>query len=117
MQFNHLDLQVTDIHASVAFFQFFGLELQSSPRSPAIAILGDGHGFILVLQRKPVVHYPEGFHVGFIVDDVAAVHAHHARAVAAGLTISDIQHNGRGTLTYCVAPDGYYVEVSCRDRG
>lgn len=117
MRINHLDLQVTDVQASVAFFAHFGLELQSSPRSPALAILGDGHGFVLVLQRRDAVTYPEGFHLGFLVDDIAAVHAHHQRARAAGLGISEVQVNNRGTLTYCVAPDGYLVEVSCRDRG
>lgn len=114
MRINHLDLQVTDVHRSVEFFeQHFGLELQSSRSSPALAILGDGHGFVLVLQRRDVVAYPAGFHVGFLVDDVETVHAHHARAKAAGLQISDVEVNGRGTLTYCVAPDGYFVEVSC----
>lgn len=114
MRINHLDLQVTDVHASVDFFEkFFGLELQSSRNSPALAILGDGHGFVLVLQRRDAVVYPPGFHIGFLVDDIETVHAHHARARAAGLRISDVEVNGRGTLTYCVAPDGYYVEVSC----
>jgi catechol 2,3-dioxygenase-like lactoylglutathione lyase family enzyme len=114
MRFNHLDLQVTDVPRTVEFFeQFFGLELQSSRRSPAVAILGDGHGFVLVLQRREGVVYPDDFHVGFLVDDVETVHAHHARARAAGLDISDIQVNNRGTLTYCRAPDGYLVEVSC----
>lgn len=114
MRLNHLDLQVSDVQKTVAFFTtIFGLELQSNPRSPEIAILGDGEGFVLVLQRRDPVVYPEGFHLGFLVDDVAIVHALHTRARAAGLEISDIDTNNRGTMTHCRAPDGYVVEVAC----
>ena len=114
MRLNHLDLQVTDVLRTVEFFEtIFGLELQSSRRSPAIAILGDGAGFVLVLQRREAVVYPDGFHLGFLVDDVATVHEIHARARAAGLEIGDIDSNNRGTMTYCRAPDGYAVEVAC----
>ncbi|MCY0995136.1 VOC family protein [Nannocystis sp. ILAH1] len=114
MRLNHLDLQVTDVARSVEFFeQIFGLELQSNRRSPVIAILGDGAGFVLVLQRREAVAYPEGFHVGFLVDDVALVHAVHARATAAGLPISPVETDNRSTRTYCRAPEGYLVEVGC----
>ncbi len=58
---------------------------------------------MLVLQRKkdPNATYPEGFHVGFLVDDVSEVHAFHARAQGyPGLQVSDVQTNGRGVLVY-----------------
>jgi catechol 2,3-dioxygenase-like lactoylglutathione lyase family enzyme len=117
MQLNHLDLQVTDVARSVEFFeQIFGLVLQSNRRSPAIAILGDGAGFVLVLQRRDVVAYPDGFHVGFLVDDVSLVHAAHARATAAGLEVTPVETDNRSTRIYCRAPDGYAVEVGCPRR-
>lgn len=115
MKLNHLDLQVSDVQRSVEFFERgFGLQLTSSRSSPAIAILTDGQGFVLVLQRCAAPRYPEGFHLGFLVDDVETVTGFHARAREAGLVVSDLIHNGRGTLVYCQAPDGYTVEVSCR---
>lgn len=116
MKLNHLDLQVSDVQRSVDFFErYFDLELQTSRTSPAIAILSDRHGFVLVLQRKKndAEAYPEGFHLGFYVDDVEGVHRAHARAKEGGLDVTDVITNNRGVMIYCKAPDGYAVEVSC----
>ncbi|HEX2674646.1 MAG TPA: VOC family protein [Polyangiaceae bacterium] len=116
MKLNHLDLQVHDVASTTQFFErYFGLQLQSNANSPALAILTDQSGFVLVLQRsKAGERYPEGFHVGFLLDDVASVRALHARAVADGVPVSDVIVNGRGTIIYLTAPEGYYVEVSCQ---
>jgi catechol 2,3-dioxygenase-like lactoylglutathione lyase family enzyme len=116
MKLNHLDLQVTDVQRSVLFFErHFDLELQSSRSSPALAILSDRHGFVLVLQRRKRDDeaYPEGFHVGFLADDVATVHRTCARARADGLAVSDVIENNRGTLIYCRTPDGITIELNC----
>ncbi len=116
MKLNHLDLQVSNVQRSVDFFErYFGLELGSSRTSPAIAILADQHGFVLVLQRKKsdAEAYPEGFHLGVSVDDAEAVHRAHARLREGGLDVSDVIENNRGVILHCKAPDGYAVEVSC----
>ncbi len=119
MHLNHLDLQVTDVQAHADFFErFFDFVHRSNRASPAIAILeGDG-GFTLVLQRKKHDDegYPEGFHCGFIVDDVALVEGAHARLVDGGAIVSDVIVNGRGTMIYCKTPDGILVEVSTPAR-
>jgi catechol-2,3-dioxygenase len=116
MKLNHLDLQVYDVIRTAQFFErYFGLQLQSNPSSEALAILTDASGFVLVLQRsKADERYPDGFHVGFLLDDVASVHALHARALADGAAVSEVIINGRGTLIYLTTPEGYYVEVSCQ---
>jgi catechol 2,3-dioxygenase-like lactoylglutathione lyase family enzyme len=119
VKLNHLDLQVSDVQRSVMFFEsVFDMQLQSSRTSPALAIMSDGEGFTLVLQRRKHddERYPEGFHLGFLVDDVDLVHRMRERAVAAGVECSDVIKNNRGTLLYCRAPDGYSVEVSCHRR-
>jgi hypothetical protein len=69
-----------------------------------------------VLQRLhgATLAYPEGFHIGFLVDDVAAVHAHHARLAAAGAAPGAVTTNNRGTMFYLHAPGDLLVEVSCR---
>lgn len=114
MRLNHLDLQVLDVPATVAFFErMFGMRLLSSRRSPAIAILDDGHGFVLVLQRRDAITYPDDFHLGFLVDDVATVHAIHARARADGVFATDVETDARSTRTYLRAPEGYAIEVGC----
>lgn len=116
MQINHLDLQVQDVTRTSQFFErYFGLQIQSNPSSPALVIMTDQAGFVLVLQRsKTAERYPEGFHVGFLLDDVESVRALHARAVADGTPVSEVIVNGRGTMIYLTAPEGYYVEVSCQ---
>jgi catechol-2,3-dioxygenase len=116
MKLNHLDLQVQDVSRTAAFFErYFGLCVRSNPGSPALVILTDEAGFVLVLQRAPSdQRYPEGFHLGFLLDQVADVHALHARAQADGTPVSDVIVNGRGTMIYLTAPEGYYVEVSCQ---
>jgi catechol 2,3-dioxygenase-like lactoylglutathione lyase family enzyme len=116
MKLNHLDLHVGDVLATANFFErYFGLALRSNPQSAALAILTDESGFVLVLQRaKSAERYPEGFHLGFLLDDVPSVLALHARAVADGVPVSDVIVNGRGTMVYLTLADGYHVEVSCQ---
>jgi catechol 2,3-dioxygenase-like lactoylglutathione lyase family enzyme len=118
MKLHHIDIQVHDVLADSAFFQeHFGLTPQSNPRSPAIAILSDGHGFVLVLQRRVDDRpYPEGFHVGFYLADDAAVRAVHTQARAKGADVSELIVTGRGTSIYFNAPGGYKVEVTCPRR-
>ena len=118
MKLNHLDLQVSDVGRSATFFErYFGLCVRSNAGSAALVILTDEAGFVLVLQRaKAEARYPEGFHLGFLLGDVRDVHALHARAKADGTPVSDVIVNGRGSMVYLTAPDGYYVEVSCQNH-
>jgi len=114
MKLHHIDLQVRDVRANVAFFQqHFGLTLHTNASSPAMAILSDSHGFILVIQRRTDTgEYPEGFHVGFYMEDDRAVRDLHARVREQGADVSDVIVNNRGTSIYLRAPDGYKVEAS-----
>jgi catechol-2,3-dioxygenase len=116
MHINHLDLQVHDVRSTATFFErYFGLQVQSNPTSPALLILTDEEGFVLVLQRAAdAERYPEGFHLGFLLDDVESVTKLRERAVADGVPVSDLIVNGRGTMIYLTAPEGYRVEVSCQ---
>lgn len=116
MKLNHIDLQVPDVQEAAAFFErWFAFEQLSNRQSPAIAILRGAGDFTLVLQRRAAgERYPEGFHIGFLLDEESQVLAFHARARAAGLAISEVQRNGRGTLTYLRGPGELLIEVSHR---
>lgn len=118
MKINHLDLQVADVQATVLHFErLFGLTLESSRTSPAVAIMSDGEGFTLVLQRRnPEEAYPERFHFGFLVDDPERVRAFQSLAKSEGFDVSEVIENGRGTLSYLRMPDGLLVEVSNQRR-
>lgn len=118
MKLNHLDLQVADVQETSRFFErYFGFLQATSRTTPAIAILHGEDGFILVLQRRKSAGetYPNGFHVGFIVDDRAEVERLHRELTSGGEEVSPIVENGRGTMIYC-RRDGFLVEVS-RRRG
>ena len=117
MKLNHLDLQVADVPALTAFLvDYFDLQALTRLDSPKLAILTDGHGFTLVIQRceHDAEAYPEGFHIGFLVDDPAEVHARRARLAAAGATVSEVGTNARGTTCYCRGPNDLLIEVGCR---
>jgi len=118
MKLNHIDLQVPDVQEAAAFFErWLGFAHTSNRASPAIAILRGEGDFTLVLQKRAEGEsYPESFHVGFLLDEESGVLDFHARARAAGLSISDVQRNGRGTLTYLRGPGDLLIEVSCRPK-
>jgi len=116
VKLNHLDLQVADAQRSVHLFeQLLGFQLDSSRTFPALAVLSDGAGFTLVLQRRQndADAYPDGFHFGFFLDDVEAVRRFHAHARESGLVeVSGVIENGRGVLVYLRSWDGLLIEVS-----
>ena len=116
MKLNHLDLQVADVPALTAFLvDHFDLQPLTRLDSPKIAILGDGHGFTLVIQRRRGDHetYPADAHIGFLVDDPAEVHARRARLAEAGVAVSEVDSNARGTRCYCRGPGDLLIEVGC----
>ncbi|WP_437979690.1 VOC family protein [Sorangium sp. So ce117] len=119
MQLNHIDLQVPDVLETAAFFErHFQFEVHGNRHSPAIAILTGPGDFTLVLQRRREADgpYPEGFHIGFIVGDLATVYDKHAAIVAAGIDSGPVSENGRGVMFYFKAPGDILIEVSCRRR-
>jgi catechol 2,3-dioxygenase-like lactoylglutathione lyase family enzyme len=119
MRLNHLDLQVPNVLSTAEFFErHFGFQVVSNRASPAIIILSGEGSFTLVLQRRRCDNesYPEGFHVGFIVDDEERVRDKHQQIRDYGIACSDIITNNRGTMFYLSAPGGITVEVSCRSR-
>ncbi len=116
MKLNHLDLQVSDVPALTRFLvDHFDLEARTRLDSPKLAVLGDGAGFTLVLQSSAASGDGLG-HIGFLVDDVAEVHARHARLRGAGVEVSAVSSDARGTRCYLRAY-GVLIEVGCNARG
>ena len=120
MRLNHVNLVVEDLNGAQDFFRrFFGFVLLDR-KGDAVAIMDDGDGFTLVLSNAlafggevPVL-YPEGFHVGFILETREAVDRVHERLGAAGVDA------GRGPRPmresygfYFEALGGILFEISC----
>jgi catechol 2,3-dioxygenase-like lactoylglutathione lyase family enzyme len=125
MQLNHLNLSTRDVGALAGFFtRFFGVELIETRGREAFAILRGSDGFALNLMRTTrdaaPAAYPDGFHVGFLVDRPDQVHAKHGELTEAGLQPGELQRLTRGgtptTIFYCEAPGGILVEVSATER-
>jgi catechol 2,3-dioxygenase-like lactoylglutathione lyase family enzyme len=113
VKLNHLDLQSADVPALVHFLvTHFELSARTRLDSPKFAILDDGAGFTLVIQHNPAPIYPPNFHIGFIVDDPADVHTRREAIAAAGVAISPVETDGRGTRCYTHAPGPLLVEIS-----
>ena len=120
MHLKHLNLTISDVSGLAALLdRFFEFRRLLERGSGAFAILGNDEDFVLTLT-KPTKHdpsrYPETFHVGFYVDNAAAVHTKHDELAAAGLSPGGIrdagQKNMRGTHFYCTAPGDVLVEIA-----
>jgi catechol 2,3-dioxygenase-like lactoylglutathione lyase family enzyme len=119
MQLKHLNLTTSDVSSLAAFFErFFGFKRLLERGSGAFTILGNDEDFILTLMKAKnhdPVGYPESFHVGFYVDNPAALDTKHNELAAAGLSPGEIQRtdrNGRGTHFFCTAPGNVLVEIA-----
>ncbi|KRE96522.1 hypothetical protein ASG87_16130 [Frateuria sp. Soil773] len=121
MQLNHLDLCVGDVDASARFFaEHFGFRRIHRTPNGRLAVLHGTDGFVLVLSRlhDEAPAYPEGFHIGFLVDGARAVHAMQQRLQAAGVdTGRGVLETRRGTLLYFHGPDGLLIEVGHHGNG
>jgi catechol 2,3-dioxygenase-like lactoylglutathione lyase family enzyme len=114
MDLNHLNLRVRDAAACRDFYQdHFGFR-------PAFE--ADGGYFVrndddFVLALIPVAPHqplPDGFHIGFGLDDAEAVLAKHAALAAADVTVGEIEDErpAEDYVTFrCWDPDGTVIEV------
>lgn len=120
MRLNHINLCTNDVTALSDFFaRFFGFELIAMRGKDAFAIQRGSDGFALNLMRSGKggpVEYPDGFHIGFLVDTADEVFAKHRELQDGGLEPCELQKLTRGgtptTILYCEAPGGVLVEVS-----
>src|SRR5262245_60425438 len=121
MKLNHLNLCTSDVPGLGDFFvQHFGFELLATRGRDAFAILRGDDGFALNLMRSgrggAPLEYPDGFHVGFLVEHADEVRAKHRELEGAGLEPGELQkltrHGTPTTIFYCEAPGGVLVEVS-----
>ena len=114
MKLNHLDLQVTDVQAARAFFETF-FDFHCSYARTELAILTDETGFELAisnLSKATEVQYPQDFHIGFVVAEVAQVQALYTHLKEAGYTMKfDLQKAGPNLAFQCLGPDQIPVEV------
>ncbi len=120
MRLNHLNLPVDDLTAAIDIFRrCFDFRLLEQ-KGAAVAVLSDGHGFVLVLSSAPAfgavtpTRYPEGFHVGFVLDGPDQVDLLRTRLAASGIAVGPEPRRVHGAYAfYFTALEGLLFEVSC----
>lgn len=119
MKLNHLDLQVEDPQVTAAFLEkYFGFRFLTSRTAKALVVLIGDDGFSLVIQKKRDASekYPDGFHIGFVLESPEAVHQHFELLKSEGVNVGDsVQKNNRGTMFYFHIPGDVLVEVSSKN--
>jgi catechol 2,3-dioxygenase-like lactoylglutathione lyase family enzyme len=120
MNLNHLDLPVADIAAARDFFTAqFGFR-SIFEREDGLTVLLDDADFALTLSPLPAserIHYPTGFHVGFMLDAEEELLDAHQRLSDAGVEIVRPLGLLGGALTFhCLAPGPLLLELSWRRR-
>jgi len=118
MQLNHLNLCVDDLAEARTFFQncfdFQFLEQKGN----GIVIMTDGHGFTLVLSnpralKNEMRSYPEGFHIGFLLETSDQVDQAYRRLAAAEVQLTQEPRKMRGSYGfYFTALNDLLFEVS-----
>ena len=123
MKLNHINLPVSDVAASRDFFaQHFGMTVLLDLPKVGLAMLQDDGNMVLNLSHfdrdATEIPYPPDFHVGFFLDDRAAVDATHGRLTAAGFAI-DPPEKSPGRYGFYLRPPGgsFMLEVAVLEMG
>ncbi|MDR6287582.1 catechol 2,3-dioxygenase-like lactoylglutathione lyase family enzyme [Inquilinus ginsengisoli] len=118
MRLNHLDLAVPDVALARDFFtSHFGLHHRETLGRDGLAILADDGGLVLVLSRwrkQGAAAYPDGFHIGFLVETREEVDAQYEHLAAAGVEVQPPSAMRGGWMFYLTGPGGVLIEVSWR---
>ncbi len=111
MDLNHLNLRVRDAVACRDFYlAHFGFE--PAYEADGGYFLRNADGFLLAVV--PVTDHtplPDGFHIGFGLDDGAAVEAAQRRLTSAGVRVGELETEDGYVTFRCWDPDGTEIEV------
>jgi catechol 2,3-dioxygenase-like lactoylglutathione lyase family enzyme len=120
MKLNHINLPVTDVVASVRFFeQYFNFKCIDSKGNNVLAVLQGANDFTLVLMaatfnRNGNTTYPDAFHIGFFVDSQEQVTDLYNRLTAGGIATEHPPGSMRRSYGfYFNAPGNILTEVTC----
>lgn len=111
MTLNHINLEVTDVKATVDLFEtYFGMR-RTRLVTEDMAFMRDESNALISLFRGQDVRYPGVFHIGFTQQTVEEVNDLHRRLVEGGFHPEDPrEEHGRWTF-YLATPGGFTLEV------
>jgi catechol 2,3-dioxygenase-like lactoylglutathione lyase family enzyme len=115
MRLNHLDLAVSDVSLTRAFFEkYFGFRCVFERGRDTIAVLLGESGFILTLSnfdKVDRVEYPNGFHIGFMQDSRERVDEIYRRLTSDGINAEPPREFHGAWTFYFRAPGDFVVEI------
>jgi len=118
MRLNHLNLCVDNLADAREFFErLFDFQFVEQ-KGDALTVMTDGQGFTLVpshfSRTQAPISYPNGFHVGFIVETPRHVDDMYKRLAAADVRLDHEPRKARGSYAfYFTALNSILFEVSC----
>lgn len=111
MDLNHLNLRVRDAPACRDFYVEHFAFVPAFEAEGGYFLRGPSGFLLAVVPVEDHQALPEGFHVGFGLDDRGDVEAVHERLRRSGVEIGEI-HGGDDYVTFrCWDPDGTEIEV------
>jgi len=118
MQLNHLNLCVNNLSEARIFFQnYFDFQFLEQ-KGEALVVMTDEHGFTLVLSDpttfgKEMQPYPEGFHIGFLLETIDQVDQVYHRLAATHGVVANAPRKMRGSYSfYFTALNALLFEIS-----
>jgi catechol 2,3-dioxygenase-like lactoylglutathione lyase family enzyme len=115
VKLNHLALAVRDQQRSILFYdRYFMFDPATARRYPdGVIIVNDADGFALALGRDESSKRAPGFpHFGFEMDTPSEVRDLHARLLADGVELIEVEDTETYVGFKCLDPDRHVVEVS-----
>lgn len=118
MQLNHLNLSVKDIPASRTLFEtYFDFKCVDPKLNETLSVLHGPDGFILVLMHQKMNEkgnhtYPDTFHIGFYLEDKAAVKATWERLKSGGIQLDQEPQIMRKTFGFYFTFDAMMIEIT-----
>lgn len=114
MDLNHLNLRVRDANACRDFYErHFGFQL-AFEGGGGYFVRNDAGFLLALIPADPHQPLPDGFHMGFGLDDAAEVAALHDELLGAGVRVTAIEDHrpGEDYVTFrCWDPDGTEIEA------
>ncbi|ACU60722.1 VOC family protein [Chitinophaga pinensis] len=113
MTINHLNLVVVKLPEAVSFFETY-LDFHCETRKgDVIAVLTNKANFTLVLMtdKNDDTRYPGAFHLGFILDDTAAVDVLYERLRSGNIAVDRPPAKIRNSYGFYFYFDNLFIEI------
>lgn len=113
MTINHLNLVLPDVAKGISFFEtYFQFSCIHVKGTNQVAVLKNAAGFTLVLmtQKEPVA-YPSQFHIGWMLENAAAVDRLYQQLSGDGFTMAHAPRPIRDSYGFYFYFDQLFIEI------